>query len=119
MTVSGMYRLKRDEEENNFESCGVKHNRELLWHGTDTSHVISILKNGIKQDEIHAIKTGNSLGSVSNNFISRVERKTCVYHFLHISFMPTKHQSTEFMVNIKLFCMFRKSQFSGGWLYVY
>eukprot|EP00795_Rhopilema_esculentum_P008747 gene8747-14770_t len=60
--VSGLYRLKRDEEENNFESCGVKHNRQLLWHGTDTSHVISILKNGIKQDEIHSMKTGNSLG---------------------------------------------------------
>ena len=63
--IAGIYRINRPAERNNFEECGIKHNRQMLWHGTHTAHMISILKHGLKMDARNARQTGSSLGNVS------------------------------------------------------
>jgi len=59
--IAGIYRVNRPSEDANFDT-GVKDNRELLWHGTHSAHMISILKDGLQIDARNTRRIGRSLG---------------------------------------------------------
>ena len=79
--MKGIYRVHRFGEENNFEECGIKDNRKLLWHGTKTAHMIGILNHGLQIDPPHAISTGNAYGSVSTLFLFLNENFPFLKHY--------------------------------------
>ena len=59
--------MNRPSEDANFDT-GVKDNRELLWHGTHSAHMISILKDGLQIDARNSRRIGRSLGDVRMSF---------------------------------------------------
>ena len=65
--VTGIFRVQQE----NGSFAQEKSNRCLLWHGTDTAHMISILRNGLQVDPPHAHRTGYSLGKVRNKVSQR------------------------------------------------
>ena len=63
--IAGIFRVNRESENSNFDDCGIKHNRQLLWHGTHSAHMISILKHGFQVNARNSRRIGRSLGDVS------------------------------------------------------
>ena len=60
--VENIFKLQRFSDANKFDCLGKPNNRKLLWHGTDASNLISILKNGLLLDAPFANKTGRAYG---------------------------------------------------------
>ena len=60
--VENIFKLQRFSDGSKFDCVEKPDNRKLLWHGTDTSNLISILKNGLLLDAPFANKTGRAYG---------------------------------------------------------
>ena len=77
--------MNRPSEDANFDT-GIKDSRELLWHGTHSAHMVSILKDGLQIDARNSRRIGRSLGDVRINFhtgsIQNVGGSTLVVLFL-------------------------------------
>ena len=62
--IAGIYRVKRPSEDETFDNHAIKKNRQLLWHGTHSAHMIGILTDGLKVDAKNVRRIGRSLGDV-------------------------------------------------------
>ena len=60
--IENIFKVEREEDSNKLKTSSQQGNRKLLWHGTNTSNIISILKNGMLLDAPFANKTGRSYG---------------------------------------------------------
>lgn len=64
ITIEAIYRLAREGEEDALNKLKVG-NHQLLWHGTKSSNLISILKRGLLTQPIESAGfTGNLFGQV-------------------------------------------------------
>ena len=61
--VEAIFRLARSDEEKRLQSCELN-NHMLLFHGSSTSNLISILKQGLKVAPSEAPTTGYLFGKV-------------------------------------------------------
>ena len=60
--IENIFKIEREEDSSKFKTSSQQGNRKLLWHGTNTSNILSILKNGLLIDAPFANKTGRSYG---------------------------------------------------------
>ncbi|CAL8148360.1 unnamed protein product [Orchesella dallaii] len=59
--VRGIYRIQRQMEDFNLNATKI-HNRQLLWHGTSSANMISILHQGIKIAPLNSQISGHLFG---------------------------------------------------------
>ncbi|KAL8586753.1 hypothetical protein ACOMHN_061266 [Nucella lapillus] len=57
----GVYKVERAGEEGRFQKCGVG-NRHLLWHGTNSCNLVSILNRGLVSTPLDSNLTGEIFG---------------------------------------------------------
>ena len=76
--IAGIYRINRPAEKNNFEECGIKHNRQMLWHGTERENMLGVLKHGLKMDATNGNLIRSNFGSVSLDLLIAVFIKLLV-----------------------------------------
>ncbi|XP_076462850.1 uncharacterized protein LOC143295161 [Babylonia areolata] len=57
----GVYKVEREGEEGRFQKCGLG-NRRLLWHGTGSCNLVSILNRGLVNAPLDSRLTGDRFG---------------------------------------------------------
>ena len=60
--IENIFKIEREDDLKKFDTSLQLGNRKLLWHGTDKSNLLSILKNGMIVNAPFAKKTGRSYG---------------------------------------------------------
>ena len=76
--VEAIFRVSRHDEEKRLQACELN-NHMLLFHGSSTSNLISILKQGLKVAPPEAPTTGYSFGKVCTFW-----NHNCEFIFLHL-----------------------------------
>ena len=61
--LQAVYKISREGEDDRLDNCGVG-NRKLLFHGSSTSNLISILSRGLLVAPSEAPTTGYAWGKV-------------------------------------------------------
>ena len=61
--IENIFKIEREDDSDKFKASSKHENRKLLWHGTNTNNILSILKNGLLTDAPFAKKTGRSYGN--------------------------------------------------------
>lgn len=65
--VKRIFRIERPEEIDRMQNCEIE-NRHLLWHGTSTVNLLSILHRGLKVTPLEANLSGHLFGKVLFDF---------------------------------------------------
>lgn len=65
--INRIYRIERPEEIERMRKCGIV-NQQLLWHGTSSVNVLSILHRGLKVTPLEANLSGHLFGKVIFEF---------------------------------------------------
>lgn len=81
LTIDELFKIKRHGEEKRNEPFKHLHNRQLLWHGSQLTNFVGILKYGLKVAPPEAKHTGHAYGK--GIYFADMAQKSAFYSYIN------------------------------------